>query len=342
MAWKSQANNGQAGCIEEGKIIGSPNNILVNTALAATFVEPVGVSDTDESFSFVPGKSQNDWSIDATKYFWVEKGGMCVYTVESAEIELGQANVGCSKIKANRPMPCELTNPTIAQCGSPTDPKCDDKLMRMKTGALQGFNDVIAQVAGINRYYSKPYGFDCAGEADAEAVQLCDAGRAMYEVVYCGILSTFATEMYDSICVLMTGGLMNMATGFLTFFLGYNLAFITFLLGYKRWNTHYTEGYRVDLDGDGKKDGENDGYISDARSDTAGVSDGDKKGMIGAMCDSLKQGCKGQYHPKPGDVLVFGDGENGSVEVSEDMAKKKSGFSLSKKNSVVPMDDEGM
>jgi hypothetical protein len=254
-------------------------------------------------------------------------------------VTAGECNVGCMQMAKNLPVPCQVTQPTISQCGASAKadaiaPFCDIQIQQKKTTGLNGFNNVIAKIENVNMFYAKPYGFNCTKGMDNEAN--CAAGRALFGIVNCGFMATFASKSYNSICTLMVGGLMNMSTGFLMFFLGYNMAFFVFLLGYKRWNVSYIEGYRVDLDGDGKTDGDADGYISEARGETAGVGDDQKKGMIGAMCDSLKQGCKGQYHPKEGDTLVFGDGDKGFTTVTEAMSKKKSGYALSKNNAVVP------
>merc|ERR1711871_1565732 len=314
MNWMKQDGTAAtpAGCQTEGVQISAYTNVQVAASLGATFANPVGPTG---SFTNVPGKQNVAWDPDNSKYS-IDTDGTCTYTCDEADIVAGKCNVGCGLIEVDRPMPCEHQKPTIEQCGK--DQECDDPLLRLKTAGLAGFNNVIDEVDTVNMYYAKPFGFSCAGE-DKEAQ--CKGGRAMYDVVNCGFIVAFARESYDSICTMMVGGLMSMATGFLMFFLGYNMAFFTFLLGYKRWNTNYTEGYRVDLDGDGK---------------TAGEDDGDKKGFVGAMCDSLKQGCKGQYRPKVGDQLVFADGEQGHIEVDENMATKKSGYQLAKTNTVVP------
>jgi len=349
--WKPRATPANAAaCQTQGQLMGTGAMVVSSLGLASTFTGP--------DWMRIPGQTTgSNWANVGSQYTMVD--GVCTYICTAADVTAGKCNIGCGEMAATLPAPCETKEPTIAQCGSgqsnprngllpkeltaPFNPVCDNQLLQMKTNGLDGFNQVIAKIDAVDKYYAKPFGYECnKDEMTEDAYGNCMAGRALFEIVNCGYIVAFAREAYNSVCTMMTGGLMNMATGFLMFFLGYNLAFFTFLLGYKRWNTHYTEGYRVDLDGDGKTDGAEDGYINDARSDTAGVEAGDKKGMIGAMCDSLKQGCKGQYRPKVGDVLVFGDGENGSVAVSEDMAKKKSGYKLSKKNSVVPMDDEGM
>jgi hypothetical protein len=230
----------------------------------------------------------------------------------------------------NMPLPCEKTAVTLAQCAASRDVTgitagqkvCDINMMRLKAGAISGFDKVVAKVDSMLESYNESFGFNCTTKGDTD----CEAGRAMFELLNCGYFVAVATETYDALCNQIAGGLMNLANGFAIFFLGYNLAFFVFLLGYKRWNRKYQEGYGIDVDGDGEADGN---WKSDG--ETAGV-EGNHAGFIGAMCSSLKLGCSGGHKVVVGDSVVFGDGKHHVRIVTAEQTEKKSGYALTKHN----------